>query len=550
VPSTSSPQLPDLHPFTGMDVWTLLSHRARSTPGDFLIWHPFEGVTRTWDYSTFARDAASVGAGLHARGVKSGDRVIIHLENCPEFLIAWFACASIGAVAVTTNARSAEDEMTYFANDCAAVGAITQPKYLDMLGRAAPQLKWLACIERDPGIGEPTFDRVDSDLSFDRLRADPESLPQRSPDPAALMNIQYTSGTTSRPKGVLWTHANALWAARVNAIHEHLVSDDCHLTYMPLFHANALGYSVLPTMWVGGRTVLLHKWSTSRFWDISLEYRCTWASLMGLSARAVLELETPKQHDYRCFGSMAYEPRFESHVGVKALGWWGMTETVSHGILGNYWGPNRPKFIGRPAPEYGIRIVRDDGVTSTDCDEAGELFIKGVPGLSLFAGYLNRDQSTAESFDEQGWFRTGDLVEVNADGNIAFGDRAKDMLRVGGENVAASEIERVILEVVGVREAVVVGKPDTKLDEVPVAFVVRASVDEGLHERIMTACSSKLADFKIPRQVEIVDALPRSTIGKVNRADLRQVLSAGKSISESEKSWLEAAAIDPSGDAS
>jgi crotonobetaine/carnitine-CoA ligase len=533
-----------------MDVWSLLCRRARSTSGDFLIWHPFEGEIRTWDYPTFTRDAASIGAGLRNRGVQAGDRIIIHLENCPEFLIAWFACASIGAVAVTTNVRSAPDELSYYAEDCAAVGAITQPKYLEMMGSAAPRLKWLVCIDEDPGASESSFNRVGKDLSFDGLRGDPDTLALRPPDPTALMNIQYTSGTTSRPKGVLWTHANALWAASVNASHEHLGSDDCHLTYMPLFHANALAYSVLPTIWVGGRTVLLHKWSTSRFWDISLDHRCTWASLMGLSARAVLDLETPKKHTYTCFGSLACDPRLESHIGTKVIGWWGMTETVSHGILGDYWSANRPRSVGRPAPEYGIRVVQDNGLTLTEFEEAGELLIKGVPGLSMFAGYLNKDATTAESYDERGWFRTGDLVKVHSDGNISFADRAKDMLRVGGENVAASEIERVVLEVSGVREAVAVARPDVKLDEVPVVFVIGSVADDGLRERIIDACASKLADFKIPRQVEIVGALPRSTIGKVNKAVLREVLLSGTSVSQSEEFWLEAAAVDPSGDAS
>lgn len=542
-------QLPDVHPFIGMDVWSLLCERARATTGDFLIWHPFDGAVRTWDYPAFARDAASVAVGLRRRGVQPGDRVIIHLENCPEFLIAWFACAAIGAIAVTTNVRSALDELSYYVEDCAAVGAITQPKYLAMMERAAPQLKWLACIKGDPGASDSSVGHVDKDLSFDGLRGDPDSLVPRPPDPGALVSIQYTSGTTSRPKGVLWTHANALWAAKVNASHEHLGDGDCHLTYMPLFHANALAYSVLPTVWVGGRTVLLHKWSTSRFWEISLEHRCTWASLMGLSARAVLGLEAPAKHSYKCFGSLAYDPGLERHAGVKVIGWWGMTETISHGIVGDYWSPNRPRSIGRPAPEYGIKVVRGLGPSSTEYEETGELLIKGIPGISMFAGYFNRPEVTAQSYDERGWFRTGDLVVVHSDGSVSFADRSKDMLRVGGENVAASEIERVILEVVGVKEAVVVGKPDAKLDEVPVAFVTTSLVDDGLEGRIMAACAAKLADFKVPRQVEVVSALPRSTISKVDKVALRQVISSGVPIRQIEKSWLEAAFSDPSGDA-
>jgi crotonobetaine/carnitine-CoA ligase len=230
-----------------------------------------------------------------------------------------------------------------------------------------------------------------------------------------------------------------------------------------------------------------------------------------------------------------------------------MTETVSHGILSDPWLPARAGAIGRPAPEYGVRVVRPDGRTAVAAEETGALLIRGVPGLSMFAEYLNRPQATADSYDEEGWFRTGDLVTVHADGWISFADRAKDMVRVGGENVAASEIERVIGEVSGVAEAAVVARPDAKLDEVPVAFIVGGGADGdggGLAERAAAACAAKLADFKVPRSVIVVRALPRSTISKVNKSALREFLASGIPLSQAERGWLAAAATDPSGDAS
>src|SRR5262249_17328674 len=198
---------------------------------------------------------------------------------------------------------------------------------------------------------------------FDALRLDPQSLDPRAPDPMWPMSVQYTSGTTSRPKGVLWTHANALWGARVNAVHEDLHTDDCHLTYMPLFHTNALAYSMLASLWVGARFVLLPKWSSSRFWDISGGHRCTWLSLMGLSARALVREEPPTQHPYRLFGTGICDPPFLASYGIRTIGWWGMTETISHGIVGDPYTPNRPLSMGRPAPEYGVAVVRADGET-------------------------------------------------------------------------------------------------------------------------------------------------------------------------------------------
>lgn len=270
---------------------------------------------------------------------------------------------------------------------------------------------------------------------------------------------------------------------------------------------------------------------------------------MGLSARAVLATDPPARHAYRWFGAPAIQLDGERRLGVRTIGWWGMTETVSHGIVSDPWLPARAGAIGRPAPEYQIRVTRPDGQMPVGAEETGALLIRGTPGLSMFAEYLNKPEATAGSYDEEGWFRTGDLVTVHADGWLTFADRAKDMLRVGGENVAASEIERVIAEVPGVVEAAVVAVPDDKLDEVPVAFVVAGTADADLPGRVVAACAAKLADFKVPRGISVVRALPRSTISKVNKSMLRQHLASGTPLEQAERACLAEAAADPSGDA-
>jgi crotonobetaine/carnitine-CoA ligase len=172
-----------------------------------------------------------------------------------------------------------------------------------------------------------------------------------------------------------------------------------------------------------------------------------------------------------------------------------------------------------------------------------------MPGLSLFAGYLNQPEATADSYDEAGWFRTGDRATVHPDGYLTFADRAKDMLKVGAENVAASEIERVIMETGLVAEVAVVGRPDDKLDEVPVAFVVPLAPRAWLAEEVEAACARRLADFKVPRAVYDVRDLPRSTLNKVDKAELRKVAHDRADRSAAEVRWLSAAALDPSGDA-
>lgn len=534
--------------FAGTDVWRLLEVRARTRGGEaFFIWQPFDQPSRTWTYGDVLADAAATAAGLGRRGVRTGDRVLIHLENSPEFIISWFACAALGAVAVTTNTRSARDELAYYAADSGAVGAITQPRFVELVSDAAPGLRWHAVTGHDGGI---PADPVEPGSSFRSLAQEADDLTPGPPDPVAPMAVMYTSGTTSRPKGVLWTHANALWTARTSATHEALQPADCQLCYLPLFHANALGYTMLATLWVGSRFVLTPKWSTSRFWDISLRHHCSWISLIKLSLKALAAMEPPAHHHYRLAGSGQCDPPIDDHLGIKTIGWWGMTETVSQAIVGDPFLPNRPISMGRPAPEYRVAVVREDGMTPVEPDETGQLLIGGVPGLSLFAGYLNQPQATAESFDERGWFRTGDLVTPHADGHITFADRAKDMLKVDAENVAASEIERAIARVPGVIETAVVGRPHDAKGEVPVAFVIPAPGQHGDETMILSSCRELLADFKVPHDVYFVRALPRATAGKVNKVALRALTDPNADRSAAARRWEAEGRLDPSGDAS
>src|ERR1700709_1791452 len=382
-------------PFAGLDVPLLLRlHAETRRDHPFLIWAPFDAPARSWHYGEFHDRVGALAAGLVKRGIQPGEYVLIHLDNCIEAMLAWFACVELGAIAVTTNTRSAPAEMEYFAGHCGAVAAITQPAFAEMISAHCRDLRWIAVISHDAGAA-PANGAARGD-SFDSLFADSADRPRRATDPHAACSVQYTSGTTSRPKAVLWTHANALWGAKVNAAHQDLHAPDVHQTYLPLFHTNALAYSMLASLWVGASCVIQPRLAASRFWRVALEHGCTWTSTIPFCMKALLEQEIPKQHKFRLWGTAVCEPPAFAAFGIKMIGWWGMTETITHGIIGEVDQPNTPMSIGRAAPEYSIPVTDHDG-QPTEVGDTGNLLIKGIPGLSLFSEDLHNEKATRET---------------------------------------------------------------------------------------------------------------------------------------------------------
>ncbi|MFE9601365.1 AMP-binding protein [Streptomyces hokutonensis] len=509
--------LPVLHPFVGQDLTTLLDERAVTRDSSpLLVWRPDHGPVEQWTYAGFADESRRVAAGLRRAGVQPGDRVLVLLDNCPEMLLTLAACARLCACAVLANTRSVTEDLAAYAALSRPSLAVVHQAHAHRLREAAPALQQIT-------VSADGF----ADASFDTLRdCEPLDSDAPRPGPADEAVIQFTSGTTGRPRAAVWTHANLLWAAKVTAGHLALRANDRFLVHLPLFHTNALGWSAMPTLWCGGTIVLLPRFSRTGFWPASLEHRCTVTSMVPFCTAALRTVDVPRTHSYRIWGSAVCDPPSDAHFGVRSVGWWGMTETVGQGIVGDPDRADVPMSCGRPAAEYTLRVVDEHG-TDVPVGATGELRIQGTPGLSLFAGYLDDPESTAAAYDPDGYLLTGDRLTVLESGHLRFADRSKDMLKVGGENVAASEVEQVLLRVAGVAEAAVVGRPDPMLDEVPVAFVVPAPAADlaALREALESAVSSGLAPFKVPRELIFVDDLPRVTLDKVAKAHLRARLS-------------------------
>jgi crotonobetaine/carnitine-CoA ligase len=499
----------------GQDIPWLLQNWATHKPDhQALVWDPPEGAGREWTYAQLLDSTNSLAAGLRDRGLGVGEKVLIHAENSPEMLLAWLACATLGAVAVTTNTRSVVSEIAYFAGHTGCVAAVDE---------AAPTLQWIAVIpDRTAEVAAP--EGRTARLPFAALVGDADSWQPRPIEPMLPFGIMFTSGTTSRPKAVVHTHANAVWASRVGPRNIDLGTDDRYLIYLPLFHVNAQSWSFFCVLGVGATAVLTPKWSSSRFWPVVTANEITHISLMPFCINTIGGSDRPATTTLRIgvFGLIV--EALDSMLGIEVYAAYGMTETVIHATNGKPSEHLPQRSMGHVTPGYDFAVVNQD--TGELCAEGqpGELWLRGTRGIQLFLEYFDNDEANAKAF-EGDWFKTGDMVVLGTGGNLFYRERDKDLLKVGGENVSAREVEDVVTTVPGVLQVAVVGKQHDFLSQVVVAFVVTAPGTDAalLESQIIEACRQKLANFKVPRAVYAVDEFPVGTLDKLLKNKLREM---------------------------
>jgi len=440
-------------------------------------------------------------------------------------VLSWLACARLGAVAVTTNTKSVGAEVTYFAEHTGAVAAITQPQYAAMVSGAAPALKWIAVTADNSGEAPSADDAAHGFDSFDTLIGDAADHTPRDPEPMLPFGIMFTSGTTSRPKAVVHTHANAIWASRTGPPNIDLTGDDTYLIYLPFFHVNAQSWSLFSVLGVGATAVLMPKWSQSRFWPMVVEHGVTHISLMPFVMGALGMPDKPQGHTLRAGVFGLIMPDLDKLFGIDVYAAYGMTETVTHCITGKPSERLPTRSMGHVTPGYEVAVV--DQETGELCAEGvtGELWMRGTRGIQLFLEYYDNDEANAKAF-EDGWFKTGDMVKMGAGGNVFYQERDKDLLKVGGENVSAKEVEDLIVSHPAVQSVAVVGKQHEFLSEVAVAFVIPAAGDHD-HDvvagEIITLATENLASFKVPRAVYFVEEFPTGTLDKILKNKLRDL---------------------------
>ncbi|MBK5287167.1 MAG: AMP-binding protein [Acidimicrobiia bacterium] len=505
----------------GQDIPTLLGHWADRRPDHpALVWDPFEGEGRTWTYAQLREDVHRLAAGLVGRGIVRGEKVLIHSENCPEMVVAFLACATVGAVAVTTNTKSVTSELEYFASKAQCVAAITQPQFAAMVGEAAPELRWLAVIGAEVVAPAIAF--------ADLFAAGSSEWVGRTPEPMLPFGIMFTSGTTSRPKAVVHTHGNAVWASRVGPRNIDLGPDDRYLIYLPFFHVNAQSWSLFSVLGAGATAVLMPKWSTSRFWDVVTRHGITHISLMPFAIPTIMAPDRPAEHTMRIGVFGLVMPELDQMLGIEVYAAFGMTETVTHSVTGKPKEQLPTRSMGHVAPGYEVLVMNQDTGQICDVDEPGELWLRGTRGIQLFLEYFDNPEANEKAF-EAGWFKTGDIVKLGEAGNVFYMERDKDLLKVGGENVSAREVEELVGTVAGVGQVAVVGKHHEFLDQVVVAFVITtpdAPEHAELEANVIAACRQSLADFKVPRAVYVVTEFPTGTLDKLLKNKLREMADA------------------------
>ncbi len=490
----------------GLGTW-MRKRRLKSPDKTALIYD--DGSTL--NYRQLADQADGVATLLSSWGVAKGDRVAFMGENSPEFLAALFGCAQLGAVFVPVNTRLAAPEILHVLADSRARAVIHDR---DFAARLAPLISAVGItdvIETD-ALAEAAS-RTPAFIEVDAAPA----------DPAAVI---YTSGTTGRAKGAVLTHQNLTWVALNSLVDYDIVSTDVALMISPLFHVASLGMGALPLILKGGTIVLEKGFEPGRALRLIAEHGVTMLSGVPTTYQlladhpdwATTDLTTLAK--LTCGGSAvptrilnAYEER-----GLHFSQGYGMTET-SPGATSLSPSMTRTKqgSVGLPHFFTDVRIADEHGAPAAQ-GTVGEIEITGP---NVFPGYLNLPDSTAAAFTADGWFRSGDLGYLDTEGYLHISDRLKDMIISGGENIYPAEVENLISDIDGVSGVAVIGVADEQWGEVPWAIVTvreAASVDTA---SVRALLDGKLARYKLPKKVVIVDELPRTASGKVRKADLR-----------------------------
>ncbi|SFI82895.1 class I adenylate-forming enzyme family protein [Planctomicrobium piriforme] len=512
-----------------MNIGDLLRDSAKMRPGHAAL--IYEG--RTYSYGELDRLTDRFATVLQVGGVQAGQVIGLLLESGPELLIAAIGAFKAGVVPNIVNAMLRPEEVRVIIADSEAVWLLTDAERERGLQSVRERLGVRRIIIVDSEI--PSSDSIDLCSAHHEQRS-PIDSPAVPPHPQPLSPeyrgegskqvacLLYTSGTTGQPKGVMLTHLNVIDNA-VQFARVHFGPDDMLLVAAPLFHCWGIINGVLGIWAAGGTAVVIRRFKADPVLELIEKVRPT--QFLGVPAMVNHMTRSPAraERDLRSLRVIhsAAAPMPAELISALRDDWkvgyaesYGLTE-VSPVITTTPAEEMRAGSCGRAMGDTELKVVCPEGRT-LGVDVVGELWARGT---AVSAGYYKRPEATAEVFVADGWFRTGDIVRMDADGYVFLVDRAKDMINVGGEKVYPRDVEEVIFRHPAVADAVVVAAPDPVLGEVPRAVVALKPGAELAAEALIAFLRPVMATFKLPRTVEFVEAVPRSASGKALRRLLR-----------------------------
>ena len=478
-----------------------LADRARTTPQRVAI--RFLGQDLT--YAELDSRATRLAAGLAARGLRRGDRLATLTTTSPDHVATFFACARLGVALQPISWRLASAEVAYQLEDAEPSLLLASDDYAELARKAGTKVE----IAR---IGDPT------------LEADGEVEDvARDHDPLLLV---YTSGTTGKPKGALLSHANCFWTNLSFDRTTSLRDGDVVLQVLPQFHVGGWNVQPLLAWWKGATVVLEPAFDAARALDLIAEHGVT--TMMGVPATYLFLAQEPgfAVADLSSLrlavvgGAPMPEALLETWIarGIEIVQGYGLTEAAPNVLcLPPEEATRKLGFAGKPYPHVDVALRDADTGALVEGTGTGELVVRGP---NVFAGYWRNAEATEAAFAD-GWLLTGDVAERDAEGFYRIAGRIKDMVISGGENVYPAEIEDVLHAHPAVLEAAVVGVPDERWGEACAAFVVLREGSNVGTEELQRLCRDQLARFKVPKTFAFVDALPRSSMGKVLKDELR-----------------------------
>lgn len=497
-------------------------------------------------YSAWYKAVATLGATLQEMGVRKGDRVALAMRNLPEWPVAFFAGAVIGAIVVPLNAWWTGEELAFGMADSGAAVLICDAERWERMVPLKAEMPDLQHVMVTRGgstkLAEPAR-ALEHVIGNPKSYADlPERpLPDVAIEPDDAVTIFYTSGTTGKPKGALGSHRNLLTNGLTTAysgaatilrrgapLPEPTIR--AGLVVVPMFHVTACSASMIPTIQAGHKIVFMHKWDTVKAFEIIEREKINATGGVPFIAWQLIEHPDRAKYDLSSIDSISYggapsAPELVAKIyeifGAYPGNGWGMTETmatVTSHTSEDYL--NRPDSCGPPVPVSDLKIMSEDGKTEPPIGEVGELWARGP---QIVKGYWNRPEATAETFVD-GWVRTGDLAKLDEEGFCFIVDRAKDMIIRGGENIYSSEVENILYEHPAVTDAALVGIAHPTLGEEPAAVVHLAPGMTATEEELRAWVGERLAKFKVPvRIVFTTGTLPRNANGKILKRELREL---------------------------